>query len=79
MDVYGYFFRKEKRAKDRQSVEKASPPSVTTNAITHALTSTHPHTRYVVANVNGIPAVCLSWLVWICPDGLADFIMKKFS
>lgn len=79
MDVYGYFFRPEKRRKDRAQVDKASPPSVTTDAITHALTSPCPKTRYIVANVNGIPAFLLGWLVWVCPDGLADFIMKKFS
>ncbi len=47
MDVYGYFFRPEKRRKDRKQVERASPPSVTTNAITHALISPYPHTRCV--------------------------------
>ena len=49
MDVYGYFFRPEKRKKDRQSVARASPPTVTTNAITHALTSPYPNTRCVRA------------------------------
>ena len=47
MDVYGYFFRPEKRRKDRKQVERASPPSVTTNAITHALISPYPHARCV--------------------------------
>jgi hypothetical protein len=32
---------------------------VTTDAIVHAVTSAHPHRRYVVANVNGAPA----WLL----------------
>ncbi|TFJ86156.1 hypothetical protein NSK_002364 [Nannochloropsis salina CCMP1776] len=79
MSTYGYFFRTEKRIKDRAAVDKASPPSVTTDAITHALTSPYPHTRYIVANVSGIPAFWLGWLVWLCPDRLADFIMGKFS
>lgn len=79
MSVYGYFFRPEKRRKDLGQVKKASPPSVTTNAITHALTAPYPKTRYIVANVNGIPAFWLGWLVWICPDRLADFIMGFFS
>lgn len=34
---------------------------------------------YIVANVNGVPAWVLGWLVWVCPDRLADFIMKRFS
>lgn len=44
---------------------------------------THMHTqhqrRYIVANVNGVPAWVLGWLVWACPDRVADFIMKRFS
>lgn len=79
MDTYGYFFRPEKRAKDKKSVTLASPPTVTTDAITHALTSAYPKTKYIVANVNGVPAWCLGWLVWICPDRFADAIMKHFT
>jgi hypothetical protein len=44
-------------------LEKASEPIVTTEAIAHALVSPFPHTRYVVANVGGIPATLLVWLV----------------
>lgn len=79
MSLYGYFFRPDKRRKDRAQVQLASPPSVTTDAITHALTSAYPKTRYIVANVSGIPAFWLGWLVWVCPDRLADFIMGFFS
>lgn len=79
MSVYGYFFRPDKRRKDLKQVKKASQPSVTTEAITHALTAPYPNTRYIVANVSGISAFWLGWLVWFCPDRLADFIMTFFS
>ena len=38
---------------NQRCVEKASPPTVTSEAILHALTSEYPQTRYVVANVDG--------------------------
>lgn len=79
MGTYGHFFRPEKQQKDLQSVARASPPDVTTKAITHALTSAYPQTRYMVANVDGVPAWVLGWLVHICPDRFADFIIKQFS
>ena len=34
---------------------------------------------YVVANVDGVPAWVLGWLVHILPDRAADFVMKQFS
>jgi hypothetical protein len=37
----------------KRCVEKASPPTVTSEAILHALTAEYPQTRYVVANVDG--------------------------
>lgn len=47
MGTYGHFFRPEKQRADLQSVARASPPTVTTKAIDHALTSPYPKTRCV--------------------------------
>jgi short-subunit dehydrogenase len=53
----------------------ASPPDVTTNAIIHALTERSPHTRYVVANVDGTPASVVAWMIWFLPDYILDLLV----
>eukprot|EP00938_MAST-03A_sp_MAST-3A-sp1_P004658 g4658.t1 len=61
--------------KRMQSELKASSPLVTSEAIWHALTNEYPKTRYVVANVNGIPAQLVVPLLSILPDRLIDMIL----
>ena len=53
----------------------ASPPDVTTGAIADALFSAFPRTRYVVANVGGIPAVVVKAMWWLFPDRLLDLVL----
>lgn len=53
---------------------RLSPASVTSEAIAHALTSPYPKTRYLVANVNGVPLWLLRGLCGLLPDRLVDFM-----
>ena len=53
----------------------ASPPDVTSGAIADALFSAFPRTRYVVANVGGIPAVGIKAMWWLFPDRLLDLVL----
>jgi len=53
---------------------RLSPASVTSEAIAHALNSPYPKTRYLVANVNGVPLYLLRGLCGQLPDRLVDFI-----
>jgi len=59
MEVYGHLVQNPTYT--RRCIEKASPPTVTSDAILHALTAKHPQTRYVVANVDGKYRFIFSW------------------
>lgn len=48
-------------------------PSVTSEAIAHALTSKRPRTRYLVANLNGVPLWLVRGLCGLLPDRIVDF------
>ena len=48
-------------------------PSVTSEAIAHALTSKRPRTRYLVANLNGVPLWLVRGLCGLLPDRAVDF------
>eukprot|EP00037_Helgoeca_nana_P013762 m.127214 g.127214 ORF g.127214 m.127214 type:complete len:319 (+) comp22215_c0_seq1:37-993(+) len=68
----------DKASAKRAANEKlASPPDVTTNAIVDALTSAQPKTRYVVANVGGIPAWIVTWIAYLLPDNIQDILTLK--
>ena len=56
-------------------MSKASPQNVTTDAIVHFLTNPYPKTRYVVANVMGIPAWVIRGIFYVIPDRLADALL----
>ena len=62
-------------AKEKAYVAKASDPIVTSQAIEDSIVNDYPKTRYVVANVDGLPAVVLVWLLWLMPDRLEDLIV----
>lgn len=53
---------------------RLSPPSVTSDAIVHALTNPYPKTRYLVAGLNGVPLWLIRGLCGLLPDRLVDFI-----
>eukprot|EP00939_MAST-03C_sp_MAST-3C-sp1_P001085 g1085.t1 len=72
-DLYAHIFDAFETRRLRAEA-RADLPDVTTAAITHAIKSKYPRTRYPVANVHGIPAnVFLSVLPFL-PDRLLDRI-----
>ncbi len=75
-DLYSVHFRNRAMIGEA-NVVNASPTSVTDKAILHAVTSQRPFTRYVVANVQGIPAEILTKAFWLLPDRLTDFILYQ--
>lgn len=54
---------------------RASPPSVTTDAIMHALLDPYPRTRYMVAQSLGMPAWFIAALDRLLPDRLNDRLL----
>eukprot|EP00049_Salpingoeca_infusionum_P010773 m.185907 g.185907 ORF g.185907 m.185907 type:complete len:328 (-) comp14742_c3_seq1:44-1027(-) len=73
--IYSNFFSSvdKKRA---EAFQKASPVTVCTDAIVHALTARYPEPRYVVANVRGVPANVIAWVLHLLPDRWEDALMK---
>jgi len=53
---------------------KLSPPTVVAAAVIDGLISPYPRSRYVVANISGIPVFILRNLVSLLPDRVVDFI-----
>ena len=51
-----------------------SPPSVVSRAVVHGITSPYPQSRYVVANISGIPVFILRNLLTFLPDRIVDFV-----
>jgi hypothetical protein len=64
----------------KQDVFNGSDPVVVSRAITDALTSRNPRTRYVVGAAGGgwLSASLLAWVVWILPDRVQDWIIGCF-
>ena len=78
IELYPELHNDNAAAKRGKTVTRASPPTVTSEAIFDAITSSTPKTRYVVANVSGTPAWIIALLVAYAPDRLADFLFKYF-
>lgn len=74
--LYSNFMSEEKIAKKLKMLETASEPTVTTDAIIHAITSKTPQTRYVVATVGPIPAWVMTNLAWLLTDRAVDALVK---
>lgn len=72
--LYGYLLD-DADAKRLKAESAASPASVTTEAIVHALTDEYPRTRYAVANVNGVPAWLITAILPRLPDRARDAIL----
>ena len=51
-------YRPDQAEKRSKQLAKADSPLVTTDAIEHALFDPQPHTRYAVANFDGLPGEC---------------------
>ena len=56
-------------------MDHADPPSLTSAAIVHALTSCRPRARYLVSHIEGLPLVTFRWLVWAMSDRIKDFFV----
>lgn len=69
--LYAHIFDtfEEKRLKADSFADSCE---VTTEAIVHALTNEYPKTRYIVANVNGVPAWLVFRVLKMLPDRLVD-------
>ena len=76
--LYSHLFSEEKINKILKSFEQAAEPTVTSEAIVHAITSKNPQTRYVVAVVGAIPAWVLTNLAWLLTDRALDVLTKYF-
>eukprot|EP00597_Dinobryon_sp_UTEXLB2267_P016281 CAMPEP_0201093308 /NCGR_PEP_ID=MMETSP0812-20130820/1849_1 /ASSEMBLY_ACC=CAM_ASM_000668 /TAXON_ID=98059 /ORGANISM="Dinobryon sp., Strain UTEXLB2267" /LENGTH=156 /DNA_ID=CAMNT_0047345423 /DNA_START=509 /DNA_END=979 /DNA_ORIENTATION=+ len=63
--------------KKKAMTAKASQPIVTSIAIEDAIVNEFPKTRYPVANVGGLPANVVVWLVWIFGDRIKDLVLLK--
>ena len=74
-EVYAHLFTEKKLAAKRKDLTLADEPTVTTRVIEDAIVSATPQTRYVVANVGGVPAAVLNWIVWLVPDRVADVML----
>ena len=76
--LYHHVFA-NKKAHMEKVLKTASPTATSTDvAIVHAMTSPYPKTRYVVANVLGIPANVVIPLLAQLPDRVAD-VMFYYS
>ena len=54
-----------------QATQRAIPPSAVVHAVHHALTASHPHTRYLV----GADAKVRAWMVKWLPDRVQDRLL----
>lgn len=75
--VYGWLYRSEGlHGVHEKGMEMASPTTVTSDAILHALTSRHPQARYIVGNGMGVPAWVLAYLLPLVPDRMNDLVFS---
>lgn len=74
--IYAHLYTPEKLAKKKEELSMADEPTVTSRVIEHAIVSSKPKTRYVVANVGGVPAAVLDWVVWALPDRAVDILLS---
>jgi NAD(P)-dependent dehydrogenase (short-subunit alcohol dehydrogenase family) len=78
MGLYGsLYYRPDQAEKKQKQIEGGDSPVVTSEAIEHALFSSYPKTRYVVANFAGVPADLCVYFNWLMPDRLMDLAKAK--
>jgi short-subunit dehydrogenase len=75
--LYPGLYSEKARVKRANGVAGADSPSVTSEAIYHAIHSKRPSTRYAVANFNGIPAKIIVHLLRIFPDYVIDAVFNQ--
>ena len=78
--VYGMFNPPDYAERIASIIAKSEPPTVTSDAVLHALRSPHPKTNYVVSNLDGTPAWLFIRLTQILPKRLIDkMILANFG
>lgn len=65
----------ESTQKRLKNIAKASSPTVTSDAITHAINAQFPQTRYAVATVGPMSAAMATTLAALLPDRVLDALM----
>lgn len=64
------------KPQDQQyAMDHRDPPSVTSAAVLHALTSCRPKARYLISHIDGLPLWAFRWLVWGMSDRVRDFFV----
>jgi NAD(P)-dependent dehydrogenase (short-subunit alcohol dehydrogenase family) len=77
--LYPHIYNDHKAKMNDDGETSASSVDVTTAAIVHAVMDKYPRTRYVVASAGLIPAWVGSWIQWMFPDRVDDFILSKLA
>lgn len=77
MAQYYENYIRESAEKKKAMTAKASDPIVTSVAIEDAIVNPFPKTRYPVANVGGVSANAIVWIVWLVGDRIKDLVLLK--
>jgi short-subunit dehydrogenase len=77
VSTYAHLVNEKMAGMRRLDEERASPVSVTTEAIVHAVSDQYPRTRYPVAAASGLPVWVLGWLDWVQTDRVGDFVLAN--
>ena len=72
--IFEGFFEDDRRGSRPENSD--SPAHTTTAAITDAIVSRTPRTRYACAHAVGIPVSVLIWLAWLLPDRVVDVLVS---
>ena len=72
VQTYPHLYDEASNKKREESIATASEPSVTSEAILHAIRSQFPKTRYAVASGGKLSATAAVFLTWILPDRVVD-------
>lgn len=72
--LYPSIYSEAAEKKRLKGIAGGDEPTVTTDAIVHAITAPTPRTRYPVANFNGIPSQLIVYMIQFMPDYAVDFI-----
>jgi short-subunit dehydrogenase len=73
--TYPLLYSAASEQKRRDNIAHASSPTVTSDAIVHAIAAQFPQTRYAVATVGKMSAAVATTLVWALPDRVVDALM----
>lgn len=76
--LYDRFVGEEYAEKIHGYQLKGDSPVVTTTAIAEAISSRYPKVRYIVANIDGIPAWVFAYMKWFLPERLVEKIVLAF-